>query len=74
MAPGQCPRGSIRHGELGLGQLPRGRASLGPKYQGGKKPPWEVGEGLTGPPQGVKARAKKPTNIAKTTEVLQKNS
>ena len=73
MAPGQCPRGSIRREELGLGQLPRGRASLGPKYQGGKKSPLEVGEVLTGTSQGIKARAKKLTNISKTTEVLQKN-
>ena len=69
MAPGQCPRESIRDGEPGLGQLPRGRVSLGPKYQGRKKPVEEV---LTGSPQGVKAKAKKPTNVAKTAEVLGK--
>ena len=69
MAPGQCPRESIRHGEPGLGQHPRGRVLLGPRYQGRKKPVEEV---LIGSPQGVKAGAKKPTNVAKTAEVLGK--
>lgn len=37
MAPNQCPRGSIRHGKLGKGCFPRGRAPLGPQHRRGKK-------------------------------------
>ena len=37
MAPGQCPRGSVRYRELGSEELPEERASLNPNTKAGKK-------------------------------------
>ena len=67
MAPGQCPRGSIRCRELGSGELPEERAALDSSTKGGRNQLDRYQQALL---QGVKARAKKPTNMAKTTEVL----
>ena len=69
MALGQCPRGSIRCRELGLGELPRRRASLGPQYLWGRNQLERYQQAFL---QGVKAGTKKPTNMALTTEMLQK--
>ena len=69
MAPDQCLRGSIRCRELGSGELPEERASPDPNTQRGRNQLDRYQQALL---QGVKAKAKKLTNMAKTTEVLQK--
>ena len=51
------------------GELPEERAALDSSTKGGRNQLDRYQQALL---QGVKARAKKPTNMAKTTEVLQK--
>lgn len=63
-----APEGQLDGESWAQGAFPE-KAPLGPQNRGGTKPLRTVS---ADPLEGVKAGAKKPTNMAKTTEVLQK--
>ena len=71
MAPDSGTRWESRRWSLGTGGYARRGAAPEPQHRGGKG---QIRKILTRLPPGVEARAKKPTKMAKVSEVLQKPS